>query len=184
MGLDRYGCSICGGVFYITRDNFMIGECPGAHKAREEVMDVNAEIILGIEEFEDNEGFWQKGGYLVTTNHQEIFFSMDMSPSCCESFGYFISEDDAEKFIGEELLGIEVTDTNRLGTVVFASGWKDTPLHPDGIEVIHLDAGEVMFVDIKTTRGIFQLAAYNAHNGYYGHTASITSKQVTTEKTL
>jgi hypothetical protein len=31
------------------------------------------------------------------------------------------------------------------------------------------DEGGIQFVDFVTDKGVFQLAVYNAHNGYYGH---------------
>ncbi len=32
-----------------------------------------------------------------------------------------------------------------------------------------IEVQEAMFLTIKTSKGIFQFAVYNSHNGYYGH---------------
>lgn len=34
-------------------------------------------------------------------------------------------------------------------------------------ERVHIN--QIQFVDFVTSRGTFQLAVYNSHNGYYGH---------------
>ena len=39
-----------------------------------------------------------------------------------------------------------------------------------------LDAGSAMFINVETTRGLLQFAAYNEHNGYYGHEVKLVSK--------
>lgn len=41
-----------------------------------------------------------------------------------------------------------------------------------------LDQGGVMFVNILTDKGILQFVAYNCHNGYYGHEATVKSTQL------
>lgn len=33
-----------------------------------------------------------------------------------------------------------------------------------------------MFINVETTRGLLQFAAYNEHNGYYGHDVLLVSK--------
>lgn len=38
--------------------------------------------------------------------------------------------------------------------------------------------GGVMFVDLKTDRGILQFVACNEHNGYYGHEATVECTQL------
>ena len=39
-----------------------------------------------------------------------------------------------------------------------------------------LDAGSAMFINVETTKGLLQFAAYNEHNGYYGHGVKLVSK--------
>ena len=81
---------------------------------------------------------------------------------CCENWGYLSSEDDFGSFIGSELKNVYVTDSE-LGTIV--SNMKED-----------LDAGSAMFINVETTRGLLQFAAYNEHNGYYGHDVRLVSK--------
>lgn len=142
-----------------------------------------AETIEKIEEFRENEGWYSaKAGYKVTTNEQTITLAIDDESSCCESWGYFLTEDDPDNFIGAELLGVEVVDRNRSTKVLFTTGYGT--VKGDGREIHDLDSGDVMFVDIRTDRGVLQFVAYNAHNGYYGHTASVVTRDFKAEKTL
>ena len=57
--------------------------------------------------------------------------------------------DDLKQFVGAELLGAEIKP---------ASGIEG----PDG------DVHEIEFLDITTSKGVFQAANHNEHNGYYG----------------
>jgi hypothetical protein len=90
--------------------------------------------------------------------------------SCCESWGHFLSEDNPAEFIGATLVDVKITDEllnkKRLS------------------ELDYLDEGGVMFVDIETDRGVLQFVAYNSHNGYYSHSATVESKQLTHETYL
>jgi len=92
---------------------------------------------------------------------------------CCESWGYFMSEDNFNQFIGAALLDITITDT-ALNTIDFTGR-----IGPDD-----LDSGGMMFVNISTSAGLLQFVAYNAHNGYYGHTAYVISEQLKHEEGL
>lgn len=95
-------------------------------------------------------------GYKVDTDEQSVYVLIDNGQSCCEDWGYFASEDDMTPFIGAELTDIVLTDKALNTQKVEQSGYYD-------------DAGGIQFVDFVTDRGTFQLAVYNAHNGYYGH---------------
>jgi hypothetical protein len=146
------------------------------------------EVIKSIEEHRQTDTYTNGSpmfyggmeGYKITTDDQEITLLMSIEQDCCEDPGFFLSEDDFQKFIGAQLFGIELTDTNRSNTV-FTYSWSR---ELDDREYISLDAGDVMFVDIKTSVGTLQFVAYNSHNGYYGHSATVTSKQLTHETTL
>ena len=76
------------------------------------------------------------------------------------------------EFIGAELLDIKVVDT----ALNVESVKKELPYGHDG--------GDTMFVNLETDKGTLQLAVYNDHNGYYGHSAILKSKQVTYETGL
>lgn len=111
-------------------------------------------------------------GYKITTNEQEILCLISNDQSCCESWGFFESQDDLDYFIGTELKDIKVVDK-----ALDVKSWdKEFPYG--------LDSGEVMFINFETDKGTFQLGAYNAHNGYYGHTARLVSKQVSKEERI
>lgn len=73
--------------------------------------------------------------------------------------GYLSSEDDFGSFIGSELKNVYVTYT-KLETIV--SNMKED-----------LDAGSAMFINVETTKGLLQFAAYNEHNEYYVHAVKL-----------
>lgn len=75
-------------------------------------------------------------------------FLWDDGQSCCES-RYMRTDDDLTEYTGATLLGFEL---------------KDAP----SIEGEYGDEHEVQFLDVKTDKGIFQMASHNEHNGYYG----------------
>jgi hypothetical protein len=108
------------------------------------------EVVLGCE-----------SGFEITTDKQVIKLLIDNYQSCCENWGYFMSEDILEFYIGAEIIDISLTDT-ALNTE------KLTDVYEGGI----------MFVNILTTKGMLQFVAYNEHNGYYGHEARVISEQL------
>ena len=108
-------------------------------------------------------------GYEVITDKQTISLLISNSQSCCEDWGYFMSDDDIKSFIGADLIDISLTDT---------------ALNEKDLDDVYLDSGDIMFVDFKTSEGVFQFVAYNGHNGYYGHDACVISKQLNHEENL
>lgn len=139
------------------------------------------ETIRSIQEWRGSNGSWMnvEAGYQIETTHQVVTLAISDESACCESWGYFLTEDDTRKFIGAELRGVKITETNR-STKTFndpKASWDD-----DGN--VHLEDGDVMFVDIETDRGPLQFVAYNSHNGYYGHRARVQSDQLKHEVTL
>lgn len=104
-------------------------------------------------------------GVKITTDKQEILVLVSDGQSCCESAGYVISEDDYSSFVGSDLSDVKVVDTG-LNTKMVEAGQS-------------LDEGDIMFVNLETSKGTLQLAVYNSHNGYYGHSGIIKSTQVT-----
>jgi hypothetical protein len=117
-------------------------------------------------------------GYEVLTNRQRIRLLISDEASCCESWGYFLSEDDTKSFEGAEFMGVRVVDVN-LTSKTFDNDWRKA-----GPDNISLDDGDTMFVNIQTDRGVLQFVAYNAHNGYYGHAALITQEAIVHEDSL
>jgi hypothetical protein len=115
------------------------------------------EKILNIEEV-DVRG---EAGYQIKTNKQVISLLIDSYQSCCEDWGYFMSEEDTDSYIGANLTDIQITDT-ALNKESFNDFYNE----------------QVMFVDLITDRGVLQFVAYNDHNGYYGHQARVISEQL------
>ena len=133
------------------------------------------EKILKIEEHYEGERWSRMAGYIITTTEQVIKLLIDDEGQCCENWGYFMSEDDINDFVGADLLDIKITDTE---------------LREGLLEQHELDVndrwfeGGVMFVDIITSNGVLQFVAYNEHNGYYGHEAKVISKHLNHEEYL
>ena len=124
------------------------------------------EKIMVIETIEKTIDGWESmEGYKVITTDQEIELLIDNGQSCCERWGYFWCNDKPQDFIGAELRDIVLTD-RELNAVFMEEDAKD------------VYSGGIMFVNLDTDRGTLQFVAYNSHNGYYGHEARITSRQL------
>lgn len=125
------------------------------------------ERIEAITEFDGDEA-----GFEVKTTEQVIRLAINNLSSCCESWGYFWCNDKPQDFVGAIVHGISLTDT-ALNTKTIADKGADERAD-----------GDIMFVNIDTNKGVLQFVAYNSHNGYYGHTATIESKQLKHSKCL
>ena len=102
-------------------------------------------------------GFAEYDGFKIITTEHTYLILIDNGQCCCESWGYFASEDDLDGYIGKELISVELTDNARNHKKVEESGYYD-------------DYGGIQFVDFKMSDGsVLQFAVYNSHNGYYGH---------------
>lgn len=133
------------------------------------------EKILSIVEtsFErtQGDGSWSLiyDGYVITTDKQVVRMGITNGQQCCEQFGYLMSEDDVQSFVGSDLLSIQVVDE---------------ALNKKSIEDIEGSDTYLMFINIETANGLLQFVAYNSHNGYYGHTAFVESSFVTEDASL
>lgn len=115
--------------------------------------------IASIEEtsFGGEQRWYNYEGYEITLDGgQKIKMGIDNGQSCCENWGYIISEDDLSQFVGAEYLGIEA-----VGEAL------------EHVEVKGVYEGGIMFINIKTSEGVLQFVAYNEHNGYYSHHAVV-----------
>lgn len=74
-------------------------------------------------------------------------YLFDDGQSCCEH-RYMVTADDLNEYADAKLLDVEL---------------KDAPDQEDEYGV-----HEVQFLDVKTDKGVFQMANHNEHNGYYG----------------
>lgn len=92
-------------------------------------------------------------GFKITTRKGDIYFLINNGSQCCENWGYMSTDDNLDQYIGSDLLKIELTGIN-LTTKDFFE---------------YIEDDEIQFVTVTTSAGVFQLAVYNAHNGYYGH---------------
>lgn len=121
------------------------------------------EKILKIEEkgFQVLGGYTYYEGFIITTDKQTILIGIDNEPQCCEDWGYFMTNDDVSEFIGAELIDIKVVDEC---------------LSVEKVPEIY--EGGAMFINFETTAGTLQFTAYNEHNGYYGHSAVIVSREL------
>ena len=95
-------------------------------------------------------------GYEVRTTGKTYRVLIENSQNCNEHWGYFSShDDDFDRFLCKQLTGVYLTDT---------------ALDKQKVDSLHLECGDIQFVDFCFSDGDkFQLAVYNAHNGYYGH---------------
>lgn len=121
-----------------------------------------------------------RSGFQITTDKQIIQLLIEDEQNCCEDWGYLLSEDNLEEFIGEYITDIYLTD-KKLKTI-------NTYKQLDGSTIEFLmgihEKLDIVFVNVETTKGLLQFAAYNAHNGYYGHKVFINSKQLNYKETL
>ena len=127
------------------------------------------ETILRIEEVTEGKSYSTMSGYRVVTEQQDITLLIDDNQNCCEQWGYFWCNDDPDEFIGAKLLDVTVSDTEL----------NEAMMESDGIDLnSKWFEGGIMFVNLETDRGTLQFVAYNEHNGYYGHEAKVSCKQL------
>lgn len=109
-------------------------------------------------------------GYEVLTNKRSIKIGVTNEQDCCEVFGSISDNDeDLDYFVGKELLSIDYVEDG---------SYKKSPLllnKFEGAEPWYVDCA---FMNINTNGGPFQLAVYNDHNGYYGHTVKVEVKDL------
>ena len=129
------------------------------------------EVILSIEEtsFTGGSQGWETiyEGFLITTNKQQIRMGIDNDGKCCENWGFFMTNDDLQEFIGARLLEVKIVDA-----------CLNVEKAPDIYE------GDVMFVNFETSHGTLQFTAYNEHNGYYSHEVVVKCSQLDTSQYL
>lgn len=115
--------------------------------------------IASIEEtsFGGEQRWYNYEGYEITLDGgQKIKMGIDNGQSCCENWGYIISEDNLAQFVGAEYFGIEA-----VGEAL------------EHVEIKGVYEGGIMFININTSEGVLQFVAYNEHNGYYSHNAVV-----------
>ena len=119
-------------------------------------------IVKMINEIYGYGSVWdQYDGYEVVTDQCTYRVLISNYQSCCESWGFMAVNDDVDSFVGKTLKEVRMTDT-ALNTRKIEE------------EVGDLDCGGLAFVDFVFDDGDkLQIAVYNGHNGYYGHTIKL-----------
>lgn len=106
-------------------------------------------VSINEQTFDEYDGF-----VIDLDDGTNIKLGINNFQSCCENWGYFMSNDALEDFIGAEVLDVKLVDE-----------CLNVAKAPTIYE------GDIMFVNIETNRGTLQFVAYNEHNGYYSHEA-------------
>lgn len=116
--------------------------------------------VLEIKEvfnIEQANSFWNYDGYFVKTEKDTYYFLIENGQCCCEDWGYISSDEDLTKYIGKELVSIDIVDTGCNKIL-------------DILKENYVEENECMFINLNFgDMSELQLAVYNSHNGYYGH---------------
>lgn len=108
-------------------------------------------------------GYGEYDGYKIETDKNIHYVLINNGQSCCESWGYITSNDNFEEYTGKVLKEIVLTDV---------------ALNNKKVEELYLDEGDIQFVNFKFEDGdLLQLAVYNSHNGYYGHSIIVGNEK-------
>lgn len=117
-------------------------------------------IITHIEEGTFKNGYYIYDGFTIHLDDgNKILMGISNSQNCCENWGYLISNDHLDDFIGSELLDVKIVGED-LAHVNFEGAYF----------------GDTMFINIETSKGTLQFVAYNEHNGYYSHDAVLVDR--------
>lgn len=106
-------------------------------------------------------GYEQFDGYEIETDKQKYYVLIENGQSCCENWGYISSNDNLSDYIGKYLTEVSLVD-KALDTI--------------NIDNLYVEDNQIQFVNFKFDDGdILQLAVYNSHNGYYGHSILVAN---------
>jgi hypothetical protein len=127
------------------------------------------EIIQCISEVTDvkcEDHYSAFDGYKISTDKRSIFVVIGNDQDCCEVFGYFYdNKEDFSYYKGAELLDVLIIDEEMMSESMMR---QDLSLRSE-----YREESFAYFVEVKTSKGSFQLAVYNEHNGYYGHNVRV-----------
>ena len=118
--------------------------------------------IIEIKEIEGYDkripGFWgDYDGYKIKTEQDEYLFLIGNFQECCENWGYLSTPDELSDYVGADLLSVKRVTVN------------DCAENKNLKDMMEYDPANTMFVNVETSNGLLQFAAYNQHNGYYSH---------------
>jgi hypothetical protein len=116
--------------------------------------------IKEIYDYKRNPDCWGGyDGYKIKTEQDEYLFLIDNGQNCCENWGYLSTPDELSGYIGADLLSVKRVTVNDCAKNENLKDMMEYEYHP----------ADTMFVNVETSNGLLQFAAYNQHNGYYGH---------------
>ena len=115
--------------------------------------------ILLIEEIDEVVKSDSYEGYRIKTEKHELKLLIHSCQQCCESWGYAVANEDTSSFIGAEYLGYNTIYSDDILKAV------------DNDTAYDIENGNLLFLNVETSRGTLDFTVYNAHNGYYGHDA-------------
>ena len=117
--------------------------------------------VLEIKELYNVKSFkndWQTfDGYMIKTEKDVYYFLIENGQSCCEMWGYISSDDDLNKYVGKELVSVEIVNLacDKISKI---------------LEEGYIQESECEFINVNFKNGdLLQLTVYNSHNGCYGH---------------
>src|SRR5574343_317443 len=76
-------------------------------------------------------------GYQIITDKQIIKIGIEDGQSCCEDWGYFMSEDDLTDFENADLISVEIVDT---------------ALKVEKLKELNVESADTMFINFNTTK--------------------------------
>lgn len=93
-------------------------------------------------------------GFILKTESHIITLAIQNEQECCELYGYFMTNDDINEFIGHDLLDVKITDTDLTEHSVIYDHINSLL----GEDIVNESdrSSEVMFVTLTTTNGILQ----------------------------
>jgi hypothetical protein len=116
--------------------------------------------ILSISESSFVVGHLRYVGFVIETSSGCIGVGIQEGRKCCESYGYLSSLDNFDDFIDSQVLSVSVVDS---------------ALNLTTLKLKEVQADNCIFVNIETTKGLFQITVYNEHNGYYAHDVYVSN---------
>lgn len=137
-----------------------------------EVYNYTIEDKALLEKLRWKEYYHEWEGYEITTKHNVFLLLIGKGQICCEQYGsgYFSTTDRIKDFIGADLKNVSIVNT-----ALKVKKWTE----------LDISENDAMFVNFETSKGLFQIAVYNSHNGYYGHSiVFFNNKDVVVESSL
>lgn len=101
-------------------------------------------------------------GIVIETTEGVLQIGISNDQQCCENAGFVTSLDNFEDFIGADLIKVDMVDTE---------------YNPQNLPFNYCKSANTVFVNVLTSKGLFQVTAYNDHNGYYSHHVFVSNHE-------